>query len=134
MEPSLLQQPTRPLQPLLLRPLRRRAVAGHGQAREGVERALGALGGERSVQARKRARIQRAEANESSGQRSFRRDPDRRTGRSCPPWALAFTNLAVDPPPGWANARSLRSLLSAIVDAQSERLAQSTSLDNEDLG
>lgn len=48
--------------------------------------------------------------------------------------SAAFTKVAGNPPSGWANARSLRTLLSAIVDAQSERLAQSTSLDDEDLG
>ena len=48
--------------------------------------------------------------------------------------ASAFARLAEAPPRGWANARSLRALLSAMVDAQSERLAHARDLDAEDLG
>ena len=47
--------------------------------------------------------------------------------------ARALTRLAAAPPTGWANARSMRGLLSAIVDAQSERLA-TADLGAEDLG
>lgn len=47
--------------------------------------------------------------------------------------ARALTRLAAAPPTGWANARSMRGLLSAMVDAQSERLAVAD-LDSEDLG
>lgn len=45
----------------------------------------------------------------------------------------ALTRLAAAPPTGWANARSMRGLLSAMVDAQSERLA-TADLAEEDLG
>ena len=48
--------------------------------------------------------------------------------------ASSFARLAEAPPRGWANARSLRALLSAMVDAQSERLAHVRDLDSEDLG
>lgn len=47
--------------------------------------------------------------------------------------ARALTRLAAAPPTGWANARSMRGLLSAMVDAQSERLS-TADLDAEDLG
>lgn len=47
--------------------------------------------------------------------------------------ARALTRLAAAPPTGWANARSMRGLLSAMVDAQSERLA-TADLAEEDLG
>lgn len=46
--------------------------------------------------------------------------------------AKALTRLAAAAPTGWANARSMRGLLSAMVDAQSERLA-TADLDSEDL-
>lgn len=46
----------------------------------------------------------------------------------------ALSQIAAAPPAGWANARSLRALLSAMVDAQSERLAHAANLDDEDLG
>lgn len=45
----------------------------------------------------------------------------------------ALTRLAAAPPTGWANARSMRGLLSAMIDAQSERMA-TADLDAEDLG
>lgn len=48
--------------------------------------------------------------------------------------SASLTKLADAPPPGWANARSLRALLSAMVDAQSERLAHARDLGSEDLG
>ncbi len=48
--------------------------------------------------------------------------------------AASLTRLADAPPQGWANARSLRALLSAMVDAQSERLAHARDLGSEDLG
>lgn len=48
-------------------------------------------------------------------------------------FARALTRLAAAPPTGWANARSMRGLLSAMVDAQSERLA-TADLAEEDLG
>lgn len=47
--------------------------------------------------------------------------------------ARALARLAAAPPTGWANARSMRGLLSAMVDAQSERLS-TADLDSEDLG
>lgn len=47
--------------------------------------------------------------------------------------AKALHRLAAAPPTGWANARSMRGLLSAMIDAQSERLATGD-LDTEDLG
>ncbi len=47
--------------------------------------------------------------------------------------ARALTRLAAAPPTGWANARSMRGLLSAMVDTQSERLS-TADLDAEDLG
>ncbi|MGP5088580.1 AAA family ATPase [Brachybacterium tyrofermentans] len=46
----------------------------------------------------------------------------------------ALAQLADAPPTGWANARSLRALLSAMVDAQTERLAHETDLGSVDLG
>ncbi|WP_209372080.1 AAA family ATPase [Brevibacterium renqingii] len=48
--------------------------------------------------------------------------------------SVSLTKLADAPPPGWANARSLRALLSAMVDTQSERLAHARDLGSEDLG
>lgn len=46
----------------------------------------------------------------------------------------ALSQLADAPPTGWANARSLRALLSAMVDAQTERLAHEGDLGSIDLG
>ncbi|MGO2583728.1 MAG: AAA family ATPase, partial [Brachybacterium tyrofermentans] len=46
----------------------------------------------------------------------------------------ALAQLADAPPTGWANARSLRALLSAMVDAQTERLAHESDLGSIDLG
>ncbi|MGP9680874.1 AAA family ATPase [Brachybacterium sp. AOP3-A1-3] len=46
----------------------------------------------------------------------------------------ALARLADAPPTGWANARSLRALLSAMVDAQTERLAHESDLGSIDLG
>lgn len=47
--------------------------------------------------------------------------------------ARALMRLAAAPPTGWANARSVRGLLGALVGAQSERLSEAD-LDVEDLG